>query len=172
MTAASSSVRTAAAVVAIVIACSALTAAGVPSLPVILVGAVVIAGVVARRMSARRTSGALGREPEVAGYPVCLPCERVAVGAKLQFRLLPPTRAVWAPGLLCFDEGAARFVAAAEKHIGRDWSGDVAEASVEALAGRSSSVHIRSTSGSAQFVVQQPADAVRAAVTRYVRVTT
>ena len=162
--------RAAVAVAATVVACSALIAAGVPSVPVILVGAVVAAGVVAKTMAARRTTGALGRRPEVADYPVCLPCERVAVGAKLQFRLLPPTRAVWAPGLLCLDNGTARFVAAAEKHLGRDWSADVVDASVEALTGRSSTVRIRSTSGSAQFVVQQPADAVRAAMTRYVRV--
>ena len=170
MSAVPSPIRTAVALLAVVAVSSVLIALGVPSVPVVLVGAGVGGGIVARDMSARRSAGATARRPDVAGYPLCLPCERVAVGAKFQFRLLPPTRAVWAPGMLCIDTGAAKFVPSAERHGSREWSGQVDQADVAALTGRSTSVRLRSASSAAQFVVQQPAEAVSASLGRFVRV--
>lgn len=145
----------------------------------LLVGAVIAAGVVAGALGlpsagvvvltsgvggaillddANKRRGARAREAAgttIEGFPLQVPAERVAVGRSFQFRLLPPTRQLWAPGLLCIGPGEARFVPAKEKHRPRAWAGPVTSSEVE-QSRAVATVRLHGPAGSAQFVVQQP----------------
>ena len=95
----------------IFVAAVVLGVVGVPPTPVALTTAGLGVFVVARFMIDRRTSGAVAREPEIGeSFALRIPAERVAVGKAMQFRLMPSTRKVWAPGLLCAAPGRLRFV--------------------------------------------------------------
>lgn len=100
-------------------------------------------------MNARRIAGAQNLAVEsLDGYPLRLPAERVAVGRLVQFRLLPPTKNFWAPGLLCFRAGQAMFVPSDPKHLARRWKGAVGEAEVHPLPGSVAVLRIHGDCGS------------------------
>lgn len=116
-------------------------------------------------MNARRIAGAHEVADEsLEGYPVQFPAERVAVGRLVQFRLLPPTKNVWAPGLLCFRAGRAIFAPSAPKHLARGWKGAAAEVEIHPLPGSAAVLRIHGDGGSSQFVVQRRAGDVEAAL--------
>lgn len=143
---------------------------GVPMVAVIIGASGIGAAMFLRDMNARRVGGAHDIAGDsIADYPLQLPAERVAVGRLVQIRLLPPTRSVWAPGLLCVRPGHARFVPSKAKFAARAWEGSVERAEVHSLP---SSVAVVRLHGGAdgQFVVQRPSAEVDAALRTYVAV--
>lgn len=168
--------RTVLLVVVTVAAGVAAAAAGAPVALVALATAGVGAALVGSWLSHRRFAGARGLAgAELDRYPVQLPAERVAVGRLVQLRLLPPTRALWAPGVLCASAGEVRFVPARAKHADRSWQGPVRAVEVHGLAGSTSVVRVLDgadpSAAAAQFVVQQPATEVARALDGYLEVT-
>ena len=130
---------------------------GFPSAGVVIFTAGVGTALLVTDANNRREAGARAAAGDtIAGYPLQLPAERVAVGAKFQFRLLPPTRGVWAPGLLCVGPGEARFVPSRESHRTRAWAGPVDRSEVLSLGSNVGIVRLHGRDGSAQFVVQRP----------------
>jgi len=129
---------------------------GLPQAAVVVFTAGVGGALVVTDANKRRDAGA--REAagsSIDGFPLQVPAERVAVGRSFQFRLLPPSRQVRAPGLLCIRPGEARFVPAKDRHRSRAWAGPVSAAAVE--QNRSCAVvRLHGAEGAAQFVVQQP----------------
>lgn len=130
---------------------------GLPSVAVVILVATVGAGIAVSDADKRRTAGARRAAGDaIDGFPLQLPAERVAVGARLQFRLLPPTRALWAPGLLCVGPGAAQFVPSKEAHRARAWGGPVTSSELLSNGRTSAVVRLHGPEGAAQFVVSHP----------------
>jgi hypothetical protein len=131
-------------------------ALGLPQAAVVLFASTIGGGLLVHDANRRRESGARAAAgSSIDGYPLQLPAERYAVGRLLQLRLAPPTRHVWAPGLLCIRPGEARFVPSKDKHRARAWAGPVT--SSEVLTTRSVAVvRLHGPEGSAQFAVQAP----------------
>lgn len=155
------SVTTALKLAGIVAAGTALVVVGLPSAAVVIGTAGIGSAVAIADLSARRVAGAHARVPahELAAYPVQVPAERVAVGGRFQFRLLPPTSSVWARGLLCVRDDHVRFVSADERRAGRDWEGPCDRLEVQYLGAGdrvASIVRVHHPEGQpqAQFVVQ------------------
>lgn len=142
-------------------------AAGAPTALVVLAVTGTGTALVATHLSAARTAGAREVGGDLSGFPVQLPAERVAVGRLAQVRFLPPTRSVWAPGLLCVRPDDVRFVPAKHSHAERAWWAPVERVSLHSL-GAATVVRVHGRDGAAQFVIAQPVDEVRAAIAPYV----
>lgn len=127
--------------------------------------------IVLSAVAARRFQGAHDAAGEdLDSYPVKLPGERVAVGRLLQMRLLPPTRNVWAPGLLCVRPGEIRFVPSKPKLADRAWRGRARRVEVHSLPTSASVVRVHGDDGSGQFVVQVAQAEVEASLRPFVPV--
>jgi hypothetical protein len=156
--------------VGLVVVGAALAAAtGVVAGPVVFASMVGVA-LVMRHAAERRVTGAEERAPGVMAstYDICMPVDRMAVGPPVQLRFLPPARDVWAAGVLCAARGKLGFIPSKERHADRAWSGTVDVVEVRGLPTRTCIVRAHGPGGSAQFIVQQPADAIRAALAPYV----
>lgn len=130
---------------------------GLPSAGVVIFTAGVGTALFASDANTRRVAGAhAAAGGTIDGYPLQLPAERVAVGAKFQFRLLPPTRGVWAPGLLCVGPGEARFVPSRERDRSRAWAGPVDRSEILSMGPNAAVVRLHGRDGAAQFVLQRP----------------
>jgi hypothetical protein len=154
----------------VVVAVGLAAATGVVAGPVVLASMVGVALVV-RHAAERRVTGAEERAPGLMAstYDIYMPVDRMAVGPSFQVRFLPPARDVWAAGVLCAARGKLGFIPSKERHAGRAWSGPVDRVEVHGMpALRVTIVRAHGPSGSAQFAVQQPADAIRAALSPYV----
>lgn len=153
---------------AVVVIAVILGVAGVPMFPVVLAAAAIGGGLVARHMATQRAEGAAALAPgTIDQYAVSMSAERVAVGRAVQVRLLPPTRAVWAPGVLALDDGVVAFVPSKARLSDRAWSGDVERVQLLAVGPRASAVRIYGPDGSAQFVTQMPVDQLRSVIEPY-----
>lgn len=157
------SAATAAKVAGVIGAGAALGMLGLPSAVVTIAAAGVGTTVVVSDIAARRAAGALARvaPADLARYALQVPAERVAVGPRMQLRLLPPTSRIWAPGLFCVDAARrrARFVAAQERHADRDWAGAFERLEVLRVGAGNRTASVVRVHGSAdeavaQFVVQ------------------
>lgn len=158
--------------VAVVVLAAAAGAAGLPMPVAVLAAAGVGGALVVRHMAASRVEGVEERLPGALGtFEVTLPAERVAVGRLVQMRLLPPTRSVWAPGMLGVTRGAVSFLPSKAKHSDRAWTGQIEKAEVHRLAGPTSAVRVHGPTGSAQFVVQASADQTRQALAPHLNLT-
>lgn len=153
------------ALVALIVVAVGLRLAGVPAGPLVVATSGIGAFLVLRIMSDRRFAGAERQDPgALDGFRVQLSAERYAVGRLMQVRLFPPTSRVWAPGVLAVGSGEVRFMPSSAKRADRAWSGRPTAVEVHKIA-RASVVRVHTAGDSAQFVVQQPADAVRAQLT-------
>ena len=155
------SMTTALKLAGIVAAGTVLGVVGLPMAPVVIGTAGIGSAVAIADLSSRRVAGAQARvsAAELAVYPLQVPAERVAVGGRFQFRLLPPTSRVWARGLLCIAHDRVRFVGADERRADRDWEGpcDHLEVQHVGFGDRVASVvrvHHPEGQPQAQFVVQ------------------
>lgn len=158
--------------IALVVIASALGVAGLPMILVVLVAAGIGGGLVVHHMGVQRVEGATTLAPgEVERYRITIPTERVAVGRAVQMRLLPPTRSVWAPGVLGIDAGKVAFFPSKARLADRAWTGAIERADVMSVGPRASAVRVHGPDGSAQFVSQLPASALRIALEPYVPVT-
>ena len=153
----------------VVVAIALAAATGVVAGPVVLASMVGVA-LVMRHSVERRVTGAEERAPGLmaAEYDICMPADRMAVGPAVQLRFLPPARDVWAAGMLCAARGKVGFIPSKQRHAGRAWSGPVDRVEVRGLPTRTCIVRAHGPGGSAQFVVQHPADAIRASLAPYV----
>ena len=141
---------------------------GLPQAAVVVFTVTFGTGVLIRDQSLRREEGARRRGgPDVGEYPLTLSAERVAVGPPIQFRLLPRTRAVWAPGLLCIGPGEARFIPSRDTHADRAWAGPVTDARVT-NARATASVRLSGPDGEAQFVLTAPPSNVAEAIPAWI----
>lgn len=157
--------------IALLLMAVALGVAGLPMVVVVLVAAGIGGGLVVRHMGAKRIDGATTLAPgEIERFPQAIPVERVAVGRAVQMRLLPPTRAVWAPGVLGVDRGRVAFFPSKARLVDRGWIGDVEGVELMSVGPRASAVRVHGVDGAAQFVSQMPVAELRAALEPFVPV--
>lgn len=156
---------------AVVVAASVvLTVAGLPVVVSVLAAAWIGGALVVRHMNDRRHEGAAVLAPHIEEFPLRVPVERVAVGRLVQVRLLPPTRGVWAPGVLGVAAGEVAFAPSKAKLADRAWAGAVDRIELMSTGPRASTVRIHTAAGAAQFVSQMPVGELRSALEPYLMV--
>jgi hypothetical protein len=153
----------------VVVAGALAVVTGIIAGPVV-VASTVGAALVMRHLTDSRVVGAEAQAPGLmaSAYDICMPVDRMAVGPAVQLRFLPPARGVWAAGMLCAGHANVGFIPSKERHADRAWSGPVDRVEVRGLPTRTCIVRAHGPGGSAQFIVQQPADVIRAALGPYV----
>lgn len=164
-----SPIQTALLVAAVFVAGVVAGVLGLPLVAVVIFVSTVGTGILVTDTSQRRMASARAAAGDTLDHlPLQFTAERFAVGARVQFRFVPATRRVWAPGLLCVGPGEARFVPSKEKHRSRAWAGRVTSSEFPWSGKTVAILRLHGPDGSAQFAVSQPPPNLSEAVAAWI----